>query len=161
MLLRNLGSDPNAGATAWTDLQEGALTVLGLARLCSLAISQPSEEECSAEQFSDEAKAILVLAAKRGVIDIRANRDAFDSADRFLAVCVESEPEKRLLFLRKDDPRQTISFLEGFRELCAAGMVIHHLQKDFSLTRAGFDLADQLQRSDFEKQIQFAVELDH
>ena len=159
MLLRNLGSDHQL-QTAWNDLADGAPTVIGLASLCGLALAKPLEV-CVADQLSDEAKTILVLAAKRGTIDIRANRNSFDSADRFLAVCVEYELDHRFLFLQKDNPQQTIRFLEGFRELCQHGLVIHHLQKDFSLSSQGFVVAQTLARSDFESLIQFAVELEH
>ncbi len=158
MLLRNMG-DQAAKQTAWQDLAEGAPTILGFAGLCSSALMQPNDG-CSAEQLTAEAKTILVLAASRGTIDIRANRDSFDSADRFLAVCVEYELEHRLLFLNKENPQQTVRFLEGFRELCQQGLVLHHLQRDFSLSGRGFELAKSLRRDDFSELIQFAVELD-
>ena len=159
MLLRNLGSDHQRQQTAWNDLAEGAPTIVGLANLCSLALANP-KEICPVDELSDEAKTILVMAAHRGTIDIRANRDSFDSADRFLAVCVEYELDRRLLFLQKDDPQQTIRFLEGFRELCESGLVVHHLQKDFSLSSRGFEIAKGLAKSKFETLVQFAVKLD-
>ncbi len=160
MLLRNLGADSARQQTNWNDLAEGAATITGFATLCGFALAKPIEE-CSAAQLSDEAKAILVAAAERGTIDIRANRDSFDSADRFLAVCVEYELDRRLLFLDKNQPQQTIRFLDGFRELCENGLVIHHLQKDFSLSSRGFALANQLNRSDFETLLDFGIELEH
>ncbi len=160
MLFRNLGSDSSPQQTSWTDLKDGAPTITGLANLCGAALLNP-QDQLDWGQISDEAKAILVVAADRGTIDIRANRDSFDSADRFLAVCVEYDLDQRLLFLNKENPKQTIRFLEGFRELCEHGLVVHHLQKDFSLSTKGFEAAEKLNRADFESLIQFGVQLDH
>ena len=66
--------------------------------------------------------------------------DAFSAPARFLAVRVELDEEQWLVFRSREDPAVTIRFLDGFRELCAAGLVMHHLYRDFSLTRAGFEL---------------------
>jgi hypothetical protein len=158
MLMRNLGTDSTR--SAWHDLSEGAPTIAGFASLCGRALSAP-QAECSLEELSEEAKTILVAATPRGTIDIRANRDSFDSAERFLAVCVEYELDQRLLFLDKSKPQQTIRFLEGFRELCQQGMVIHHLQRDFSLTQRGFAFAEHLVRDDFKELLAFGVLLEH
>jgi hypothetical protein len=162
MLFRNLSGDDKQ-ATQWQDLGYGAPTIIGFANLCSRAIAQPAvpDELISAGGLSDEAKTILVAAANRGTIDIRADRDSFNSAERFLAVCVEYELNRWLLFLQKDDPEQTIRFLEGFRQLCQSGLVIHHLQKDFSLSAAGYKMARSLDRGQFESLLSFAVEIEH
>lgn len=162
MLFRNLGGDDKQ-TTQWQDLGHGAPTIIGLANLCSQKMAQPTitDEPVCTEGLSDEAKTILVAAAKRGTIDIRADRDSFNSAERFLAVCVEYELEQRLLFLQKDDPEQTIRFLEGFRQLCQTGLIVHHLQKDFSLSAAGFKLAKSLNREDFQSLLSFAMEIEH
>ncbi len=108
MLLRNLGSD-STGQTSWNELKDGAPTIMGLANLCGRAIANP-KDQCQLDQISDEAKTILVVACQRGTIDIRSNRDSFDSADRFLAVCVEYDLDQRLLFLNKENPKQTVRF---------------------------------------------------
>lgn len=162
MLFRNLNGDGKQ-TTQWQDLGDGAPTIIGFANLCSLSIAQQANSNDSPpmDGLSDEAKTILVAAANRGTIDIRADRDSFNSAERFLAVCVEYSLEQRLLFMQKEDPEQTILFLEGFRQLCQAGLVIHHLQKDFSLSASGFKLAKSLNRDDFESQLGFAVEIEH
>ena len=160
MLLRNLGADQHRQKTAWADLEEGAPTIIGLAELCGMAMSNPGAES-PVDQLSDEAKAILVVAAKRGTMDIRGKRDSFDSAARLLSVCVEYELNQRMLFLSDQDPQQTIRFLEGFRQLCEHGLVLHHLNKDFSLSSQGFEVANGLARSDYEELIGFAVELEH
>lgn len=162
MLFRNLNSEDKQ-ATQWQDLGYGAPTIIGFANLCSLAIAQPAVEDelVSAGGLSDEAKTILVAAANRGTIDVRADRESFNSAERFLAICVEYELDQRLLFLQKDDPEQTIRFLEGFRQLCQSGLVIHHLQRDFSLSAAGYKMAKSLDRGRFESLLSFAVEIEH
>jgi hypothetical protein len=164
MLQRNLETG-GQHSSSWNDLSEGAATILGFANLCSLAIANLKDitvdDVFLADPLSDEAKAILAVAATRGTIDIRANRDSFDSADRFLAVCVEQELNQRLLFLKKEDPVQTIRFLDGFRELCQNGLVIHHLNKDFSLSSRGFEMARRFSQSDFASLIEFATALEH
>jgi hypothetical protein len=158
MLQRNL-SESNHRPTVWQELAEGAPTITAFAQLCSLAMIA-LDRELAPEQFTDEAKAILSLAASRGTLEIRAHRDPFDPAERFLAVCVEVEPESRKWFLQKEDPRQTVRFLEGFRELCRAGLVVHHLQRDFSLSSRGFEFAKQFDPGDYQELIRFAVTLD-
>ncbi len=152
-------SDHSNKPTAWQELAEGAPTILRLACLCAEMLTQPTAE-IELEELSREAKAILVLAGQRGTFDIRANRDSFDSADRFLAVCVEYELDQRRLFLQKNNPKQTVKFLEGFRELCAVGFVLHHLQRDFSLSSRGYAAATQLRQADYQDLIDFAVEVD-
>lgn len=110
--------------------------------------------------LSTEAKTLLFVAAERGVLEIRVHKDGFDSVERFLAICVERQPEKRLLFLRKEQPQQTVRFLDGFRQLCEKGLVIHHLQGDFSLSSQGFELAKTLEPAELKQSIEFAVELE-
>ena len=157
MLSRNLGQS-DLQSNSWSDLGHGAPTILGYANLCSRAMGAASGDVAD---LAPEALAILAVAATRGTIDIRASREPFDSAERFLAVCVEHELDQRLLFLQKSDPKQTIRFLEGFRQLCAAGFMIHHLQRDFSLSVAGFEAAEKLKKSDYESLLEFAVEIEH
>lgn len=158
MLQRNLSESSNK-PTAWQELAEGAPTILAFAQLCSLALVD-AESKVAAESLSDEAKTILALAANRGTIEIRAHRDPIDSVERFLAVCVEVESERRILFLQKEDPHQTVKFLEGFRQLCRAGLILHHLQRDFSLSTHGFELARSFDPRDFTTLIGWATELD-
>lgn len=164
MLFRNL-NNPNPSATSWEDLGFGAPTIIGFAELCRQRIASPlnlGNAEFDLEQdLSLEAKTILTAAANRGTIDIRAHKDSFNAAERFLAVCVESELEKRLLFLQKENPEQTVKFLEGFRQLCQHGLVIHHLQRDFSLSALGFQLAQSLNPEDYASSLKFASEIDH
>jgi hypothetical protein len=158
MLQRNLSESSNK-PTAWQELAEGAPTILAFAQLCSLALVD-SAPQAAAELLSNEAKTILALAANRGTIEIRAHRDPVDPVERFLAVCVEVEPERRILFLQKEDPQQTVKFLEGFRQLCRTGLILHHLQRDFSLSTQGYELARVFDPRDFMKLIGWAQELD-
>lgn len=155
MLPRNLNTqDPQSGM--WQQLGDGVPTVAGFAGLCSRVIAGLVDPP---SKLSAEANAILVAAAGRGVIDIRISKDSFDSLDRFVAVCVEVGEEERLLFKQKANPRQTLRFLEGFRELCQAGLVMHHAYKDFSLTLAGFEAAEVLDRDEFKELLAFAEEV--
>jgi hypothetical protein len=47
-------------------------------------------------------------------------------------------------------PEVTIRFLEGFRQLCSFGLVMHHIHRDFSLTSRGFDIARTLKREEVQ-----------
>lgn len=155
MLPRNLNSQESQGEM-WQQLGDGLPTVAGFAGLCSRVIAgmvQPPET------LSAEANAILAAAVEHGVIEIRISKDSFDSLDRFVAVCVELKNGGRWLFKQKSNPRQTLRFLDGFRLLCQAGLVMHHSFKDFSLTVAGFEAAEKLDRKDFEELLSFAEEI--
>ena len=112
MIPRNLTSDSLSNST-WTELEAGTPTISAFAELCRQALIAPPGD-FDPDDLLPEAVAILVSCAKRGVMDVRACKDDFDSVRRFLAVCVEPEVERRLLFLNKDKPRQTVAFLEGF-----------------------------------------------
>lgn len=160
MLPRHLSDFGNHAPTAWQELAEGAPTIIGFARLCSQAISDTNQTAVTLEQLSDEAKCLLAMAAPRGTFEIWFQRDGFDSVERFLAVCVEQQPHRRKLLLQKEDPQQTVKFLEGFRQLCQSGLVLHHLQRDFSLSSQGFELAQLLSIDDYQALIDFAIDLD-
>jgi len=64
-----------------------------------------------------------------------------------------------LAFKNKQDPARTIRFLEAFRELCGAGLVIHHLFREFSLNHEGFEFAATIKREEVEDGLSFGVEL--
>jgi hypothetical protein len=162
MLPRSL-SDTSNRLSPWQELAEGAATIGGLAELCARALVERTADPDPLSlslSLSIEAQALLAVAAERGVLEIRVHKDGFDSVERFLAVCVEYQPEKRLVFLRKDQPEQTIRFLDGFRQLCQLGLVIHHLQGDFSLSRQGFELAKAIAREELKPSIDFAAEME-
>ena len=157
MLLRNLSSHDSAG-TSQAELNEGLPTIVALARLSGRAISG---EALAVHPLSQAAKAILALGNKNGMFEIRGNTDGFESADRFLAVCVEVEADRRLILRDKTNPRNTLKFLEGFRQLCQSGLILHHTQKEFSLSEAGFELAATLDVTDFASLTEFAIEVEH
>lgn len=157
MLRRHIGSEDRQ-QTLWEELNQGTATIVGFATLCTLSISGTAGP---AEELSSEAQAILVAAGNRGFIEIRINKESFDSSERLLGVCVEATENEFLLFRRKSEPEKTIRFLDGFRQLCLAGLVMHHINREFSLTTKGFELARTLDRNEFLKQIEFAVEVDH
>lgn len=156
MLQRNLSNYDGSGPTWWQDLGQGAPTIAGFAMLCSRALGdgvtgtdlaiegdqpQPIRVE---DSLNADAKVILALAARRGTFEIRGKQNGFDSVQRFLAVAVEVDVDSWRLLLDKSNPRQTIRFLEAFGLLCQHGLIIHHLQREFSLSSRGFALGDRL-----------------
>jgi hypothetical protein len=137
-------SDDGRPMVLWQELGEGAPTVVAFARLCSESLIAQRCEPL--ESLAEEALAILYLARHRGTIEVKAVNHAFESSERFLTVCVELDLERTFILKRRDDPELTIRFLDGFRQLCVSGLVMHHLFRDFSLTRRGFELARTVER---------------
>jgi hypothetical protein len=136
-LLSSAASDPRWAAT-WLELGQGAPTLAGLARVASLATASGGDKSI---ELSREARCILYAARNRGVLEVKGSNRAFDAPGRMLAVYIETDPERTLIFRSRDNPAFTIRFLAGFRELCSAGLVMHHIYTEFSLTREGLDLA--------------------
>jgi hypothetical protein len=130
----------------WEELGTGTPTLMAFARLCGHALASNQCEPV--EPLTEEACSILYTARNRGAMEIKGVDSAFDSSERFLAICVELDAERQIVFRRREEPELTIRFLDGFRQLCASGLVMHHIFRDFSLTRAGFDLARSLARDD-------------
>lgn len=156
MLLRNLNTADQTGALL-QEMSEGLPTISAFARLCGHALAG----EIQAVTVSQEALTLVAACGDQGTFDIRGDKDGFESAERFLAVCVEVGPSRRLLFRDKSNPRQTMLYLEGFRQLCQSGFIMHHMMKDFSLSKTGYELAETLEVTDFQKWIDFAVEIEH
>lgn len=146
MLERFLGGDAHQ-PTGWTDLGSGAPTLIALANLCSQAISTGRVDTSS---LSPEARAILYTARDRGLVEVKGSNTAYESPSRLLTVFVEMEDQSQIRFRHPRDPRQNVRFLEGFRELCANGLVMHHLYHEFSLTSAGFEYAESLSAEGLE-----------
>jgi hypothetical protein len=130
----------------WEELATGAPTIIGFARLCSDALA--ANRAAPVEPLSAEAHVILYAARRGGAIEVKGVNDAFKSAERFLAVCVELDADRQLICRRPDEPQLTLRFLDSFRQMCASGLVMHHIFREFSLTRAGFDLASSIQRQE-------------
>ncbi len=149
--------DPNQTLTL-ENLQQGIPTILGLARLCSAALTAIDPPQVDWQQLPLESHALAYAARERGVFEIRANKNAFDPVDRFLSICVLVAEDHRLVFRNRDDPRETMAYFEGFRRLCAAGLVVHHLMYDFSLTSHGFRFADTVDAQAVAPLLQFPID---
>lgn len=153
MIPRNIDNKGANPPSWWEELGHGAATIAGFARLCADALQFGTiAGEVSAQEqeltISAEGIAILLLAKSRGILEIRAKKDGFDSAERLLAICVEREQDRWQILLDRENTEQTVRFLEGFRELCRHGLILHHLQREFSLSAKGFDVAKSLQPDD-------------
>jgi hypothetical protein len=143
--VKNYSSDSQQ-MVLWEELGTGAPTLMGFAQLCAGALAANRRDPC--EELSEEAKAILYTARHRGAIEIKGSDTGFDSSERLLAINVELDADRQFVFRRRGDPQLTMRFLDGFRQLCASGLVMHHLFREFSLTRAGFELAKTIQRDE-------------
>ena len=140
----------------WEELGAGAPTLIAFARLCADALA--ANRQVPQEELTSEARAILYAARQRGAIEIQGVNDAFDSSERLLAICVELDTDRRVTFRRRGEPELTIRFLDGFRQLCCSGLVMHQLFREFSLTCAGFKLARTIPRDEVPLLHQFAEE---
>lgn len=117
-----------------------------------------SSGEATINGLSGEARAILYAAHSRGIIELKAVNTAFDAAARLLAVYVEETDERTIAFRDAHRPEVTVRFLDGFRELCERGLVIHHIYRDFSLSPRGFELAQTVERSSVQQWLDMATE---
>ena len=153
MIPRNIDNKGANPPSWWEELGHGAATISGFARLCADAIqfgtsSAENPENETQLTISAESVAILLLAKSRGILEIRAKKDGFDSAERLLAVAIEREQDRWQVLLDKNSIEQTVRFLDGFRELCRNGLILHHLQREFSLSAKGFDVAKSIEADD-------------
>jgi hypothetical protein len=152
VLERYLGSD-GKGSIDWESMSFGAPTVIGLAQLCGQAMMGPRR---STEDISLEAKTILYLARERGILELRGTNDAFESCERLLTIFIECSDDQSIALKAPGNVRQSVKFLEGLRQACQAGLVLHHLQREFSLSALGFDFAEQLREEELEEILSFA-----
>ncbi len=157
MIPKRFISEGGSDGGAWEDLKAGAPTILGFAHICAAALSVA---DAPPAELSDEAKAILYTARQRGVVELKTVENAFDAVERFLAVYVECEEGRTTMFRDKRDPARTMKFLEGFRQLCAAGLMIHHLLREFSLTHRGFEVAAAIDPQQIQTAIAFGTTTD-
>ena len=159
--MANLNPVDNYLHGSWEALGQGAPTLVALAQLCSerWGLRQPaSEAAAAATPLPDESRAILFAARERGIIEVRAVNSAFDAAARLLAVYVELSDERTIAFRDPKRPEVTVRFMEGFRELCHRGMVIHHIFRDFSLSPQGWAVARAIQQSEVQHLLDQATE---
>jgi hypothetical protein len=154
--MQNLNPVDNYLHGSWEALGQGAPLLVALAQLCSERWSQGAT--VSLDQLSTTAQAILYAARDRGIIEIRAVNSAFDAAARLLAVYVEVDEEHTLVFRDQRKPEVTLQFLNGFRELCSHGLIIHHIHRDFSLAPVAFDLARAVVVSEVQPLLDQATE---
>lgn len=146
-------------ADNWDAMGHGAPTLMALAKLCAEAIGRaepPTPEQL--QQLPEEAKAILFAARTRGVIEVKGVNTAFEAPSRFLAIYVDPDEERSLVFRSRSEPKITIRFFDAFRELCQLGLVMHHLYHDFSLTTIGFEYAETLTEDEVAEAMQHATE---
>lgn len=145
---------------SWEALGNGAPVLVALAQLCSERWVRSSMEDSPSDlsRLLPEAQAILFAARDRGIVEVRAVNSAFDAAARLLAVYVEMSDERTVAFRDPASPEVTIRFLEGFRNLCDLGLVIHHIYGDFSLAPRGLELARQVEHRHVQGLLEKATE---
>lgn len=137
--------------------------LVALAQLCNdrwvnQGTARGASKPVDLGQLSGEARAILYSARNRGTIEIKAVNSAFDAAARLLAVYVELTDESTIAFRDSANPEVTVRFLAGFRELCALGLVLHHIYRDFSLAPAAIELGRQIDKSSVQVWLDKATE---
>lgn len=110
-------------------------------------------------KLSREALALLYAAQEHGVIEVKVTPRAFRAAERFLAIHITIGEEQVLVFQDPQELRVAVEFLEGFTELCRAGLCLHQLHGEFSLTKAGFEAATRVRREDVESWLMKAQEV--
>lgn len=142
---------------SWSDVAAGAPSIMGFAALAGRAIATGATLQ---GELTPHALAILYAARERGSIEIKAVKNAYDSAQRLLAVHVELTPERFLAFRSRTNPQFTLAALDGFRLLCATGLAMHHLGHDFSLTLAGLQLANTINQQNVAAILAQTVEMD-
>ncbi len=130
-------------ARCWEELGVGAPSIVALATLASQALVRDFDSEMMPD-LSAEARAIVVASLPRGLLEVKAINTAFETPERLLAVHVEIEPERWRVFRDREDPQFTVRCFEGFRQLCVAGIVMHQLYREFSLSHRGYLHAQQL-----------------
>lgn len=150
---------------SWEALGNGAPVLVALAQLCSErwvrrsdADQAESKDAELIEELLPEARAILFAARERGIIEVRAVHSAFDAAARLLAVYVEVSDERTIAFRDPKNPAVTVKFLEGFRDLCERGLMIHHIHRDFSLSSRALRVASRVQRAQVQGLLEMATE---
>ena len=158
MLSLNLGDDQESSSLLKV-MHEGYPVISALAMLSAQALVRDAfDRDAMLAKLTPESKMLLLVAKERGTFEVRATKDSFDSTERFLAICVETEPQVFLVFRRKSQPRQTVRFIEAFAQLCRFGLVIHHQQKEFSLSSHGYSITESVSADEIKDLVDFAVE---
>lgn len=144
-------------ASSWEALGSGGPTLAALAAVCAVAIVHPPPVSDQPE-LSRESLAILFAARNRGIIEVRGVRTAFEAPGRLLAVYVEEDEHRTVAFRSQENPEITVRFFDGFCQLCRAGMILHHLHRDFTLSRQGFERARQITHQEVARELAEATE---
>ena len=163
MKTQNLNPIDNYLSGSWEALGNGAPVLVALAQMCSHtwtreAYGDAKPEVVTLSGLNGEALAILFAARTRGIIELKAVNTAFDAAARLLAVYVEETDERTIAFRDSRRPEVTVRFLDGFRQLCQRGLIIHHIYRDFSLSPRGFELAQTVQQTEVQQYLDMATE---
>jgi hypothetical protein len=147
-------------AASWEAMGEGGPTLAALAAICARTLANPNtvQESITSADLSLEALAILYSARERGIIEVRGVKTAFETPGRLLAVYVEISEHHTIAYRSQENPEVTIQFFDGFCELCRRGLILHHLHRDFTLSRRGFELARSIDRQQIETQLAAATE---
>jgi hypothetical protein len=150
--------DTERRGLVWEDLEQGAPTIIALAHLCCLVMGQRHGESPapSDDGLMPEAAAILAAAGPHGSLSIRGDKSGFNPGQRLLLINIEMDEGDRLEF-RGRDSEQTVRFLDGFRQLCERGLVMHQLGNEFSLTSDGFTAAKQIDRDAISELLELAA----
>ena len=135
---------------SWEALGAGAPVLVALSQLSSQAMADCGSLIPASAELLPEARAILFAAKDRGMIELKAQNAAFEAPSRMIAVYVEMDETQTIAFRDPLKPETTVKFLEGFRQLCSMGLVMHHIYRDFSLTSKGFELARQLVKEEVQ-----------
>jgi len=147
-------------AASWDAMGEGGPTLAALAALCARALVRRLDEPQTIDPIplSAEAMAILYKARNRGVIEVRGVKTAFEAPGRLLAVYIEESEHQTVAFRSREFPEITIKFFDGFCELCRAGLILHHLHRDFTLSRQGFEIARTIDPLNIQEPLAMATE---
>jgi len=144
-------------ASSWEALGSGGPTLAALAAVCARAIIDPPRPDAE-PTLAPEALAILFAARYRGIIEVRGVRTAFEAPGRLLAVYVEEDENRTVAFRSQSHPEVTVRFFDAFCTLCRSGMILHHLHRDFTLSRLGFERARKITAADVADQLAQATE---
>lgn len=137
---------------AWDSLGISVPTISAYAYLCAQALFNKHEREHSSVVpiLTGPAKTILFLGQQSGAFELKVMPRGFRTTERFLALHIHINDDESIVFQDANDLRVAIEFLNAFRELCLAGLCLHHLHGEFSLSQHGFEIAHTIQHSEVQ-----------
>ena len=169
MLPIHLNSAQDNENSLLEQLNQGIPSIWQMAKMCTAAQNQgigageaESSHSCAnTSDLSTECQTILWLARNRGSFDIKFDRNAFESSDRVLTVHVEVGENSWQPCRVARNIRKNIAFLEAFMSLCRLGLVLHHVNTEFTLSGRGFECADSIAEDEIKAEIENLVTIDH